>query len=260
MIIDTNTHLGHWPFRKLAHSDTDGFVRLMDGFGIAQAWVGAFEGVFYRDCGQANRDLLAQIAGHEDRLVPWAAINPGFPGWEGDLSEAAEAGMVGVRLYPNYHGYTPEDACCSDLFAALSERGLPVAIYHKLVDERLHHWRCLVPPTELTLAPLVEGFPTLPIICCGVSLLSLGQLKQAPPGSQLYVETSRIEGTAGVATLAEVIGADRVLFGSHAPYFYLEAALLKMVESGLAEEDRQAILHGNASRLLLRHSAQGWKA
>ena len=245
MIIDTNTHLGHWPFRKLAHSDADSFLRLMDGFGIAQAWVGAFEGVFYRDCGQANRDLLDEIAGHEDRLMPWAAINPSFPGWEDDLAEAAEAGMMGVRLYPNYHGYTLEDPCCFDLLAALSERGLPVAIYHKLVDERLHHWRCLVPPTELTLAPLVERFPKLPIICCGVSLLGLGQL---PAG--VYVETSRIEGTAGIATLTDAIGADSVLFGSHAPYFYLEAGLLKMVESGLSEAQQQAIFHGNAQRIM----------
>ena len=245
MIIDTNTHLGHWPFRKLAHSDAESFVRLMDGFGITQAWVGAFEGVFYRDCGQANRDLLAEIAGHEDRLVPWAALNPSFPGWEDDLSEAADAGVVGVRLYPNYHAYALTDLCCSELLAALSERGLPVAIHHKLVDERLHHWTCLVPPTAMTLAPLVERFPSLRIICCGVSLPMAVEL---PPS--VYVETSRLEGAGGVGRLVEAVGANRVLFGSHAQYFYLEAALLKLVESGLEGDTLQAILHTNARSIL----------
>ena len=244
MIIDTNAHLGHWPFRQLAHSDAESFLRLMDGFGVAQAWVGAFEGVFYRDCGAANRGLLDEIEGHEDRLVPWAALNPAFPGWEDDLAEAVAAGMVGVRLYPNYHGYTLADECCLDLLAALAERGLPVAIYHKLVDERLHHWHCLVPPTEMALGPLAERFPKLKMIACGVSLPGL----QLPAG--VCVETSRVEGPAGVAALAATVGADRVLFGSHAPYFYLEAALLKMVESGLEEAARQAIFHGNAQRVL----------
>lgn len=252
MIIDTNAHLGHWPFRKLAHSDADSILRLMDGHGITQAWVGAFEGVFYRDCGQANRDLLAQIAGHEDRLVPWAAINPNFPGWEDDLQEAAEAGMVGVRLYPNYHEYSLLDECSLELLAPLQSQSLPVAIYHKLVDERLHHWHCKVPPTEMTLAPLVEHFPELTIICCGVGLLNLPQVPEAP---RVFVETSRVEGAGGIATLVEKIGAERVLFGSHAPYFYLEAGLLKLVESGLNEETRQALLHGNARRILTAKQA-----
>lgn len=250
MIIDTNAHLGHWPFRKLAHSDADGLLKLMDGYGITQAWVGAYEGVFYRDCGQANRDLLAEIAGHEDRLVPWAAINPNFPGWQDDLAEAVGAGMAGVRLYPNYHDYALLDECSLELLAELQARALPVAIYHKLVDERLHHWHCKVPPTEMTIAPLVERFPALTIICCGVGLPMLGQPKQAPPVGRVYVETSRVEGAGGIASLVEVIGAERVLFGSHAPYFYLEAGLLKLVESGLPKDQRQALLYGNACRIL----------
>jgi predicted TIM-barrel fold metal-dependent hydrolase len=205
--------------------------------------VGAFEGVFYRDCAQANRSLLAQIAGHEARLIPWATINPAFPGWQDDLTEAVEAGMRGVRLYPNYHGYALLDECCLELLSALEEQGVPVAVYHKLVDERLHHWRCPVPPTEMTLAPLIERFPKLTLIACGVGLLGI----EFPPG--VYVETSRVEGIAGVAALAKAVGTDHVLFGSHAPYFYLESALLKMVESGLDEAAQQAILHANAHRI-----------
>lgn len=247
MIIDTNASLGHWPFRSLVHSTADGLLSLMDQYGVSQAWVGAFEGVFYRDMASANQGLLAEIAGHEDRLLPWAVINPNFPDWQSDLDEATAAGMCGVRLYPNYHGYRLLDDCCLQLCEELQQRRLPVAIYHKVVDERLHHWHCKVPPTEMALTPLVQQFPALPIIYCGGSLPAVGQV---PPG--VYVEISRVEGTAGVATLAAAIGPERVLFGSHAPYFYLQAACLKIVEAGLRETDREAILHGNAARLLPR--------
>jgi predicted TIM-barrel fold metal-dependent hydrolase len=245
MIIDTNTHLGHWPFRKLAHADAASFLQLLDSFGVAQAWVGAFEGIFYRDCAQANRDLLAEIAGHEDRLVPWAAINPNFPGWHDDLAEAAEAGFAGVRLYPNYHNYALLSDCAFELLAELEDQGLPVAIYQKVVDERLHHWHCKVAPTEMTLAPLVKRFPKLTIIYCGGTLPAAADL---PAG--VYMEVSRLEGIGGVADLARAITPERVLFGSHAPYFYLAAALLKLAEADLTEPDREAILHGNAQRLL----------
>lgn len=135
----------------------------MDSCGVAQAWVGAFEGLFYRDCGQANRDLLTSLEDYGDRLLPWAVINPASPGWEQDLEEARAAGVLGVRLYPNYHDYRLLDASCLDLCAALAENRLPAAIYHKFVDERLHHWHARVPATQMTVGPLLARFPALSI-------------------------------------------------------------------------------------------------
>jgi hypothetical protein len=249
MIIDTNCHLGHWPFRKLASSDAAGLLRLMDDHGVAQAWVGAFEGVFYRDCGQANRDLLAHIAGHEDRLVPWAVINPNFPGWEDDLAEATDAGMQGVRLYPNYHGYTLGDDCVVQLLRQLAGQA-PVAIYHKFVDERLHHWTCLVPPVAMDLAPLVRDFPQVPLLLCGCGIPHAQALANVIRQGQVYLEISRLEGIEGVRWLADTIGLERIVLGSHAPYFYMAAAHLKVVEAGLTEPEREAVLHGNAQRLM----------
>lgn len=244
MIIDSNCHLGHWPFRALANSDPAGLLGLMDRWGVTQAWVGPFEALFYRDSGQANRDLLRSLAPYRDRLIPWAALNPGFPGWEQDWREAREGGCVGVRLYPNYHGYALGDDCCLKLLAQAQELDLPVAVYERVVDERLHHWHCKVPPTEMALAPLVQRYPRLRLIQCGSSAGAAA----APPG--VCVEISRVEGIGGVGALVAALGPERVLFGSHAPYFYLQAALLKVVEAGLGEEARQALLHGNARRLL----------
>jgi hypothetical protein len=43
---------------------------------------------------------------------------------------------------------------------------------------------------------------------------------------------------------------ERLLFGSHAPYFPIENALLKCFESPLSRPQMQAIFAGNASRLL----------
>jgi uncharacterized protein len=250
MIIDCTAHLGHWPFRKLAHSDAEGFLGLMDVYGIAQAWVGAFEGLFYRDMGRANRDLVAGLAGHEDRLLPWATINPNFARWERDLTEAQELGCVGVRLYPNYHAYTLTDTCLRELLAALREAWLPVAIFQKFVDMRVHHWHCLVPDVDMDLTPLVAEFPDLPIIWVGGGWQQAAAVAEVIRQGQVHCDISRVEGLAGVARLSETIGADRVLFGSHAPYFVLEAAVLKIQEAGLSEADRAAVLYGNATHLL----------
>ena len=54
----------------------------------------------------------------------------------------------------------------------------------------------------------------------------------------------------GVATLARQVSAERVVFGSYFPLFYIESAALKMREAGLSDEDFRAIREGNAQRLL----------
>jgi predicted TIM-barrel fold metal-dependent hydrolase len=50
--------------------------------------------------------------------------------------------------------------------------------------------------------------------------------------------------------MIEAAGMERVIFGSYAPMFYSEAAMLNMRESDLNEAERQAICSDNASRLL----------
>jgi len=47
----------------------------------------------------------------------------------------------------------------------------------------------------------------------------------------------------------KTVPCSRVLFGSHFPFFVFEAAVLKLVESPLADADRKAIEHANAKRL-----------
>lgn len=250
MIIDTNTSLGDWPFRRLAYSTADEFLGLMDRHGVTQAWVGSFESLFYRDQAAANRLLRERIEGHEDRLIPWATINPNFPGWQNDLAEAMGENMAGVRLYPNYHGYNLADPCAADFLAQLAEQQIPVAIYYKVVDERLHHWHCLVPPTELCLETLLDSYPTLEMLLCGFGLPFAEQNAKLIQSHRVYLEISRLEGVEGARHLCDAIGSDHVLLGSHAPYFYMQAAHLKIVESGLAEDELQQVLYLNASEVV----------
>jgi predicted TIM-barrel fold metal-dependent hydrolase len=48
------------------------------------------------------------------------------------------------------------------------------------------------------------------------------------------------------------VPVDRIVFGAHAPYFPVETAILKLVESPLEAEQLHGILQSNARRLLPR--------
>jgi predicted TIM-barrel fold metal-dependent hydrolase len=72
----------------------------------------------------------------------------------------------------------------------------------------------------------------------------------------IYFEISTVEGIQGIARLVEALPTERVLFGSNFPLFYLEAALLKLQESGLPESKVTMLCEGNARRILSRSAPQ----
>ena len=81
----------------------------------------------------------------------------------------------------------------------------------------------------------------------GANAALLAKLSAA---GQVYFDIGTLEGVGGVANLLKQVPADRVVFGSYAPFFYFESALLKLKESALSHADLTAIRAGNASRLL----------
>jgi len=59
-----------------------------------------------------------------------------------------------------------------------------------------------------------------------------------------------LDGIGGVSNLLSCAPVDRILFGSHFPFFILEAAVLKLRESELLPAQVKSIPRENAERLL----------
>jgi len=255
-LIDVNVNLGLWPLRRMRGDDTAAFVAMLRGCGVSEAWTGNFDGLLHKDIGAVNAWLADQCKRHgRGLLIPFGSINPKLPDWEAELRRCAEEHeLPGIRLHPNYHGYKLDDPVFAKLLRLATARRLIVQLALVMEDERMMHPLMRVEPVDTTpLAEIVKRTPGLRLVLLNALRTLRGkQLVDLVAAGELYVEISMLEGVAGVEKLLSQISRDRLLFGSHAPLFYLESSVLKLKESVLTDEQLYSIRYGNAQRLRKR--------
>jgi predicted TIM-barrel fold metal-dependent hydrolase len=256
-LIDVNVYLSRWPMRRVQFDETAALVAKLRAQGVTQACAGSFDGLLHKDLARVNARLADECRRHGRRvLMPFGSVNPNSPDWEEELRRCAdEHRMPGVRLHPNYHGYKLDDPEFARLLRLAADRGLIVQLAVVMEDERMMHPLLRVEPVDTSsLANLVKQTPGLRLVLLNALRTLRGQpLLDVVAAGEVYVEISMLEGVGGVGKLLTQLPVDRILFGSHAPLFYFESALLKLKESALSDAQLDAIRRANAQRLLAKN-------
>ncbi len=255
-LIDTNVTLKQWPIRESWAPTPAALVQRLKRHRVTRAWTGTFEGVLHTDMAGANA-RLAETCQREGAgiLEPIGSVNPTFPDWEDDVRRCHEVHrMRGLRLHPNYQGYTLDDERFFRLLKIATDRRIFVQIALSIEDDRSQN-------PALTALPVPAG-PLLEILTqvAGARLMLLNggsrvlggniDLLQRLSAAGVMFDIATLEGVAGIENLLRRVPGIRVTFGSHSPYFYFEAALLKLQESVLSPSELEAIRSGNAQALL----------
>ena len=273
-IVDVNINLSRWPGRRLPRDETASLVENLRSHSVVEAWAGSFDGLLHKDLAAVNERLAHECRTRTGiRLIPFGSVNPLLPDWEEDLRRCVEQHhMPGIRLHPNYHGYKLDHPSFARLLKLAAEHRLLVALAVIMEDERTMHPLLRVPSVNLDPLPaLVTQTPGLRLILLNaLSGFSPSSRSPLPPGGkgqgegnsrgetlvtlvrsgEVYVEIAMLERLGGVANLLKEVPLERVLFGSHAPFFYFESALLKLKESALSAEQLKSLQEENARRLI----------
>lgn len=253
-IVDSNVSLSQWPFRRLPLDRTEALVKKYRSLGIAQAWAGSFEGVLHRDIASVNRRLSEACLNYPE-LVPIGSVNPELPGWEEDLQQCCGIlSMPGIRLHPNYHGYTLDDPRFAQLLNLATKAECFVQIAATMEDTRTQHPNLVV--QDVDLAPLADVVKRVP----GARVQILNYRPRGPIFERLakttdvMFDTARVDATDGVPNLVRSLPAGQVLFGTHAPFLIPEAALIRVHESGrLDDSSLRAVYAGNADTVFWKN-------
>ncbi len=261
-IIDTNVHLFEWPFRRLKYGQTPALVAKLKKHRVAQAWAGSFQAVLHKNLDAVNSRLAEECRLHGEGLLrPFGSVCPVWPDWEEDLRRCHEAyKMRGIRLYPSYHNYGLDQPEFGQLLGVTAERGLLVQIAIDMEDVRVHHPVITVPTVDT--APLAAALKMAPRarvqLLNGMAALQQGGTSRLIAETNVVFDIANFEGTGAIGRLIEgkhssiktQVPLARMLFGSHAPFFPFEAALLRLFESPLEHEQLVAMMRENANRLL----------
>lgn len=253
MIIDVNVSLSRWPCRRLPFDDTQKLVEELARHGVTQAWAGTFDAMLHNDIAAANRRLADECRSVGDAILPIGALNLKLPHWEDDIRRCHEVhGMRGIRLLPGYHDYALSDNRMVKLLELVTDRRMLVQIAMRLEDPRTQHRLLSVKDVDLTpLTLIIADFPAVPIILLNALSSSNTELHGLlAKSAQVYFELSTLEGLAGIERQLQGLPSERLLFGSHSPFFAFESAQLKLKESELPAPIIEQITHGNAVSLL----------
>ena len=218
--------------------------------------------MLHKQLDAVNRRLGDECRENGDGLlIPIGSVNPAWPDWEEDLRRCHEQyRMRGIRLYPAYHGYAPDHPELLRLLASSARRGLLVQIVIRMEDERVHHPSVIAP--VVNASPLAATLIRIPQ--ARVQLLNAdtvfrgGQVRALVEKTRTTFDIAAVEGNGGIGRLMDgthptyrgQVPLDRLLFGTHAPFFPCESALLKLFESPLDRLQLEKIMFANARTLL----------
>lgn len=204
--------------------------------------------------------------GPETGIYSLGCIHPDFDGYREELSRIASLGLKGIKLHPEYQGTDFDDPRylrildrCGELgLVVLTHAGLDVGVPGKdnCSPEMVLRALRQTGPVKLVLAHMggwrqwerVEELLWETDVLLDTSF-SLGEMTPLDDGCY-QPEDLPLLGREDFLRLVRRFGADRVLFGTDSPWDDQGAALARLRALPLEPAELEAILGGNAKRLL----------
>lgn len=253
--IDLTAFMGQWPTRLQIRATAEDLTAMADRLGLSAMCVSHIASIFGFDTRSGNEELFREAA-RDERLLPFAILNPAEPGWEPELEWAVKEGAKGIRLVPGYHGYSLTSPQAAELVARLRGRELPLHICARLEDERLVHPRFPVMPVPFhEIAEMLHlAGEDMPVILSGLRAREWDSVSEhlnaGHKTDKVMLDLWFTNGPiAAIASLSRGSLANRLAYGSCFPIQVPEATALQLAAADIGADKRAALCRGHAAAL-----------
>lgn len=235
----------------------DELIESMDKAGIDISVIVNMGWMTHELCVETNDYILESIARHPKRLIGFCAVQPQSPEAAiAEIERCARAGAKGIgEMRPDLQLFDLTDKELMQPFVdALRKHKLMLLVHASEPVGHDYSGKGITTPD--TLYPFITGYPDLTIVCShwggGLPFYALmPEVKQALKNVFFDSAASPFLYAPQVyAHVSQLVGADRILFGSDYPLLAQTRLIQEINSSDLTEDEKNLILSGNARRLL----------
>ena len=280
MIVDFHTHtfperIAAPTIQKLAHMSH--IKPFSDGSNSGLAASMAAAGVDYsvvlpvatntRQVCHVN-DSAAQVNDdyRKTGIISFGCMHPDFPDWKEELARIANMGLKGIKLHPVYQDVDLDDPRYLRILDRCGELGL-IVLTHAGLDIGIPGKVNCSP--DMTLRALKQVGPVRMILAHMGGWRNWDQVEELLVDTDAYLDTSFTlgrmtplgDGFYGPSELnmmeeeqflrmVREFGADRLVFGTDSPWGGQAEDVARFWALPLTDEEKAAILGGNAQKLL----------
>jgi predicted TIM-barrel fold metal-dependent hydrolase len=234
VMIDIDTHFGAHPAMEQV-ATIPVLLQALQCDHFDRALVYSRTAILF-DAAVGNAETLAACREHPN-LSPVAVLDPRVWGaWE-SVSSLVNSGIVAFRFFPYDTNWSLENGSFRRIVDAIAKTGRPIMIDGGVAGQAV---------------AAVRAMRNLPIdlILMNLYYSTIAEaMAEAVDSPRVYLEATRITMPGEVELLVEVVGAEKLLFGSHAPT-HEGIPTIRMVQTAeIPAEAKDLILGGNAARL-----------
>lgn len=196
-------------------------------------------------------DFAKHVQSNSKTFISFGSIHPNDENYEAELNRIVDMDLRGIKLHPDYQGFFINDKRMYNIYAAISERKLPVVFhtgYDPISPGCIH-------ATPQAVAEVAKAFPDLTIIAAHTGGLYFGN-----PPQGIYLDTPNVYLDTAIASctfkadayrkLIDIYGAERFIFATDNPWGSGKKDLDFMDAVGLSTTENELIYHKNAESII----------
>jgi len=234
-IIDVNCFFGCHPYAGPQFTKVTQLENLRQS-GIERIFLTSTKALAY-DVEIGNREII-NFTQQYDYLSP-VGVFPLDIGHISDIQSFIDTPMQIYRLQVTDDiTIDPKDRTLRQFLTNFSNRGCGILVEYRL-------------DTHTLIDQIAEEYPNLSFILTGINYpqfrVSFGLFERH---DNIYLETSYFQLYEGIEYLVNLLGAERLVFGTNSPFYAHQSAILKLQKADISMQDRELIASGNIRRIL----------